>query len=127
MTNCTFTPNQLDRLLIPRDISNLSFDNQLKNVLSSSKKTFRRQVMGFFVAMAKARKDINRGSCANGYRVTWNAVGGKIFIGGKSLSNFFDRYLAANRSGFSGLLFRIVQFQYRQAKIQSLKRNGKYC
>ena len=128
MSKCiTFTSNQLDVLLIPSDIANLTFDQQLKIVLSPSKKTLRTQVLGFWIAMIKADKNIKRGSCANGFRVTWNAKGGKFFIGGKSLSNYYDRYLSANNCGFSGLLFRIIEYRYRQDNIKNQRRNGKFC
>lgn len=128
MSKCvTFTSDQLDILLIPSDIANLSFEQQLKIVLSPSKKILRTQVTGLWVAMIKADKNIKRGSCANGFKVTWNAVGGKIFIKGKSLSNYYNRYLSANNCGFSGLLYKIIEFRYRQDNVKNQKRNGKFC
>ena len=123
---CYFSPCELDKILIPKNIENLSFEKQCKYVLSHDASMFRIKAKYLYIAMIKANKNISRGTCANPFYVNWETSKGRFIINGKSLSDYYCRYLAADK-GFSGLLFKINEYCERKAYVCQLKKEGKYC
>lgn len=121
-----FSPCELDKLLIPAKIKNMTYAQQCKYVLSPEAFCFRGQVITLFQAMMRASQYTKRGSCANGFYVNWNSCGGKFTINGKSLAEYYCHYLGDNR-GFAGLLRKIIESWERHTYVQNLVRNGKYC
>ena len=119
-------PSELDKLLIPVNIKNLTFKQQAEYVITPEALPLRAAVHELYSAMIKANYNINRGSCANPYRVTWNSVGGKFIINGKSLAAYYCHYLGIG-SGFAKLLRIMLEYTERQRYICQMKKNGKWC
>lgn len=121
-----FSAYQLDKILIPANIKNMSYSQQCKYVLSPEAYHLRIKAKSMYVAMVKAYKNTSKGSCANPFYVCWNSCNGKFNINGKSLSAYYCHYLGTNK-GFSGLLRKIIEFCERKAYVCQLIKDGKYC
>ena len=117
---------ELDKLLIPANIKNMTYEQQCKYVTSPEACLFRQQAKELYGAMYKANYNINRGSCANAFNVNWNSSNGKFTIDGKSLADYYCHYLGPSQ-GFTGLLTKIIEWSERKKYVCDLKRNGKYC
>jgi hypothetical protein len=116
----------LDKILIPVNIKNMTYEQQCKYVISPEASLFRKQAIELYGAMYKANYNIKKGSCANAFNVNWNSSNDKFTIGGKSLSHYYGHYIGSSQ-GFTGLLTKIIEWSERQKYVCDLKRNGKYC
>lgn len=121
-----YSPCDLDKLLIPAMIKDMTYSQQCKYVLSPEACEFRKKVMLMLQAMLQAFQYTNRGSCANPFYVNWESCNGKFNINGKSLAEYYSHYLGANK-GFSGLMLKIREHWERQRYVCGLIKNGKYC
>ena len=117
---------ELDKLLIPENIKNMTYEQQCKYVISKEACVFRQQAYKLYYSMYKANYNINKGSCANAFYVNWNSSNGKFTIGGKSLADYYNHYIGPSQ-GFTGLLTKIIEWTERQSYVCDLKRNGNYC
>jgi hypothetical protein len=120
-----YSPCELDNILIPKNIKNMTYEQQCKYVISPVAYLFREQAKQLYSSMYKANYNIKRGSCANSFNVNWNSSNGKFTISGKSLANYYCHSIGSCK-GFTGLLNKIIEWCDRQKYIYDLKKNGKY-
>ena len=121
-----YSPCELDILLIPANIKNMTYSQQCKYVLSPQAVDFRCQAKQLYNSMIKANYNISRGSCSSPFNVNWKSSNGKFTINGKSLAKYYGHYLGDNK-GFTGLLRKILEWCERQRYVNQLRKNGKYC
>jgi hypothetical protein len=121
-----YSPCELDILLIPNNIKNMTYVQQCKYLSCSESKHFRTQAKDLYVSMIKASYNIKRGSCANSFYVKWNSSNGNFYINGKSLAKYYDHYLGTG-NGFRGILRNIIEQAERRNYVKQLQKNGQYC
>lgn len=121
-----YSPCELDMLLIPNNIKNMTYDQQCKYLLCSRSNKFKNQAKELYISMIKASYNIKRGSCANSFYVNWNSSNGNFYIDGKSLAKYYDHYLGAG-NGFRGILRTIIEQAERRNYVNKLQKNGQYC
>jgi hypothetical protein len=117
---------ELDRLLIPKCIQNMTYDEQCNYVLSNCFNCFRPKILELYRAMTDASYNIKRGSCANPFYIKWDSINGSFFINGKSLAKYYDHCLGTCY-GFGGLLQKILEQTERNNYVNQLRKEGKYC
>jgi hypothetical protein len=121
-----YSPCDLDVLLIPNNIKNMTYEQQCKYLLCSHSKHFRSQAKDLYLSMIKASYNIKRGSCANSFYIKWNTANGNFHINGKSLARYYDHYLGTG-NGFRGILRKIIEQAERRSYVKKLRKNGQYC
>ena len=121
-----YSPCELDRLLIPKNIKNMKYCEQCRYVICSPCSKFRNQAKEFYIAIIKASYNIKRGTCANSFYVKWDSMNGNFHINGKSLARYYDHYLGTGNE-FRGILRSIIENSERRYYVAQLKKEGKYC
>jgi hypothetical protein len=121
-----YSPCELDILLIPNNIKNMTYDQQCKYLLCSHSNKFKNQAKELYISMIKASYNIKRGSCANSFYINWKSSNGNFYIDGKSLAKYYDYYLGSG-NGFRGILRTIIEQAERRNYVNQLQKNGQYC
>ena len=121
-----YSPCELDVILIPKYIKNMSYEDQCKYILCSECEHFKAQVKELYIAMIKASYNIKRGSCANSFYIKWKSSNGNFHINGESLAKYYDHYLGTG-NGFRGILRKIIEQTERRSYVKQLRKNGQYC
>lgn len=122
----SYTPNQLDELLIPTFLRNLSPSEQISTALANTSQamTFRKQVQAFRYRVEQifnAKPKINN---PNTYTIPWDTPEGPLIISVYSLFNYYTRLFSTPTSGFPIISSKIMNCLINTAKS---KRNCKKC
>lgn len=121
-----YLPCELDKLLIPKCIQNMTYEVQCNYVLSKCFNCFRPNILELYRAMMDASYNIKRGSCANPFYIKWDSINGSFVINGKSLAKYYDHCLGTCYE-FGGLLQKILEQTERNNYVNQLRKEGKYC
>lgn len=122
----SYTPNQLDTLLIPTFLRGLSTSQQITRALANTSQaiTFRRQVQAFKYRVQQIFDARPQSSNPNTYTIPWSVPNGPLVINVYSLFNYYTRLNSTPTSGFPLISSKVMNCLINTAK---LKKGCKKC